>query len=349
MSQNSSCVGTRKDNFRRPLSNNHLTRDAFDSRWKNNVERRSKFKSLSIDATYDGLDERFIRRANYCECVIDLCISIRNHFDRIIQKNGGTVVIEPIRNEQLNSLLINVLLSDSSHFEDHATFNITASSSSSSTTTTDGCTSNDSSGSEIPSSRGTAPRGSRSSGKRRRKQHHIIRRSHSIENEKSNTSSSVVTFASDEDDERENDFMWEPLSLSTEYADAYFMCDEEMILNRALSVSPMAMGGTDRGSSTEVERLLGIVPVDPKNRRVQESKKAHSVEVIEVMSEMTESLSANMTITMDSPLTSPCSTLCLPSASSEAWHSLFSDEGYYGAERAAASGLDCDFGMDLYE
>jgi hypothetical protein len=54
--------------------------------WKNNVERKSKFQSLSRDAiskedaTFDRL------RTFYCQQAVALSVNIRNHFDRILHQ-----------------------------------------------------------------------------------------------------------------------------------------------------------------------------------------------------------------------------------------------------------------------
>ena len=46
--------------------------------WKNNVERRSKFKVLHEDAQYCGKDQRKLARARWCETVVALSEVIRN-------------------------------------------------------------------------------------------------------------------------------------------------------------------------------------------------------------------------------------------------------------------------------
>lgn len=45
--------------------------------WKNNVERRSKFKVLQEDAKYKGLDPKRLQRARWCEAVVALSEVIR--------------------------------------------------------------------------------------------------------------------------------------------------------------------------------------------------------------------------------------------------------------------------------
>jgi len=45
--------------------------------WKNNVERRSKFKVLQEDAKFKGLDPRRLQRARWCEAVVALSELIR--------------------------------------------------------------------------------------------------------------------------------------------------------------------------------------------------------------------------------------------------------------------------------
>jgi len=64
--------------------------------WKNNIERKSKFKMLNSDAEYVGDTQRLLQRALYCKNVIAIASSIKNHFDRVRAKNSGLVVTMPI-------------------------------------------------------------------------------------------------------------------------------------------------------------------------------------------------------------------------------------------------------------
>ena len=62
--------------------------------WKNNVERKNKFKLLQEDANVpDDCDEKTRQRSNYCRNAISIALSIKNFFSRTITKNGAD---EPI-------------------------------------------------------------------------------------------------------------------------------------------------------------------------------------------------------------------------------------------------------------
>ena len=49
-------------------------------RWKNNVERKSKYQSLVHDAKYGGSDRQQCQRALYCQSVIALVQHIKSYF-----------------------------------------------------------------------------------------------------------------------------------------------------------------------------------------------------------------------------------------------------------------------------
>jgi len=77
-------------------SSTHWSRPVQFSTWfKNNMERRSKFKSLSVDATHQGAtDERLRARATYAACIVALGTNIRAYFDRRRQRYDGGAVVE---------------------------------------------------------------------------------------------------------------------------------------------------------------------------------------------------------------------------------------------------------------
>lgn len=56
--------------------------------WKNNVERRSKFKILQEDAAYSGSDQRRIARARWCEMVVALSEVIRSSSGSAVANRG---------------------------------------------------------------------------------------------------------------------------------------------------------------------------------------------------------------------------------------------------------------------
>ena len=51
-------------------------------RWKNNIERKSKFKVIENDSCYCGIETNLKSRAMYCKAVIALSLNIKGHFDR---------------------------------------------------------------------------------------------------------------------------------------------------------------------------------------------------------------------------------------------------------------------------
>jgi hypothetical protein len=93
--------------------------------WKNNVERKSKLKSLTRDAAYKGSDERYLQRARYCATAIALSSSIRSRFDRHRNKLGGGIPHIPIPRELPESFQYTHISTTSpapsfgSHWTDH--------------------------------------------------------------------------------------------------------------------------------------------------------------------------------------------------------------------------------------
>lgn len=75
--------------------------------WKNNIERRKKFRMLKLDASYRGEDENLIKRyhacyglrgesslrslnrARFCANAVVLSVNIRNHFDKFRLKTAN--------------------------------------------------------------------------------------------------------------------------------------------------------------------------------------------------------------------------------------------------------------------
>ena len=63
--------------------------------WKNNIERKSKLRSLQRDAASanPGDYSARARRALYCRIAVALAINIRNHLDRVIAENKGLIQV----------------------------------------------------------------------------------------------------------------------------------------------------------------------------------------------------------------------------------------------------------------
>ena len=66
--------------------------------WKNNIERKSKFKLMIKESKYEGDEDKMLQRAIFTKNIVSLAHNIKSHFNRL-RTNGGPVHQVPIPHE----------------------------------------------------------------------------------------------------------------------------------------------------------------------------------------------------------------------------------------------------------
>jgi len=70
-------------------------------RWKNNIERKAKFRSLLKDGNYRGTDDKHQQRALYCQVSLSIASNVRSHFERFVKGNRGVVRVSFVPHENV--------------------------------------------------------------------------------------------------------------------------------------------------------------------------------------------------------------------------------------------------------